>query len=267
MGTNLNVRSYGDILNFLFFPKTPLLVICGLLFAASCYIASRGLESIGRTGWVIVPYVLVVYLVLVILVWKNIEWRNLTPLLGPGLDHLALSGVRYSSIFSEVIVLTIFFPHVRSKKEYQSGIWLGWGIVVVMMVIFLALFVFVFDFNSTRKEAFPFQHLTRFADFGPYIQHVEALFLGFWVMAGVVHFAIYIFATSAILGHTLKIDKWEPLILPITGLALLVGMLPENMTTTVFLSREMLLTGASCFFIILPFLLWTVDRFRGRIRL
>ncbi|WP_281890240.1 GerAB/ArcD/ProY family transporter [Paenibacillus sp. YYML68] len=263
-GTVVNSRSYADIVNFMFYPKTPLIILYTLLIAASCYIASKGLETLGRTSWVIIPYVIGVYLILVALVRKDIELANLAPYMGPGFGQVAVSSFKYSSIFAEVFLLSIFYPCVRSDKEYRYANWLGLGTVVLLMMLFLIIFVAVFDFHSTRKEAFPFQHLTRFADIGPYIQHIEALFLGFWVMAGVVHFGIYIYIVTAILGQTLKLDKWEPLLLPMSGLILFTGMLPENITATLLLSRERLLFLASLFFIVLPLLLSLLNMVRRR---
>src|SRR5699024_5790131 len=53
----LDTAIYTDIIQTMYFTRTPNLVIYGLLMAVCAYVAKKGLEQIGSVSWIVVPYV------------------------------------------------------------------------------------------------------------------------------------------------------------------------------------------------------------------
>jgi spore germination protein KB len=264
IGTALNSRSYVDIVSPLFFTRTPLVFLYILLIGGSVFVAKRGFETIGRTAWIIIPYIKIVLFLLICFVWGELDWVNMFPIGGKGLDNVLKNGFLFNSIFGEIIILTVAFPFVRNYKSYTKATMIGLTISALEISLFVLIYIVAFSYPSVDSLAFPFQHLTRLASIGDFFDKTEPIYLGFWVMASVIHFAIYLYVTVLLFSYMLKLKEPEPLVLPFGGLILLVGMIPHNLNQTIFLSRENFLIASSIIIPSIPFILWLGDKMKTR---
>ncbi|OZM58080.1 hypothetical protein CIB95_00430 [Lottiidibacillus patelloidae] len=264
VGTIANSRSYVEIISPMFFTTTPVPFLYILLLFVGYFVANRGFETIGRTAWLIVPYISVALALLVIFVWTDLDPIFLFPIAGPGLKELVLSGVKNTTIFGELILIGVIYPFLRSYKTFKNGALLSLILTTITLSLFLAIYVMAFSFPPAKFIAFPFQNLTRMAQVGEALEHSESIYLGFWVMASTIHFAVYLYLAAALFAYTLKLKELEPLILPIAGLCFFVGMIPENYVETVFKFREGYFNIYSLIFFFLPILLWSISRWKGR---
>jgi len=206
----------------MYYPLTPL-TLQYLLFLMVCYfIAKRGFESIGRASSVMVWYLVVSGIILLFSVWKKSQWLNLFPLAGPGILPLLRDGATYSSTFGEIILLAVFLPFLRSYQDYRKATLIGFAFSAFWVVILCAFYTMVFDYPSVEYLNYPYHQLTRVASLGGLITHLDAIFLGFWVIASVLHFSIYLYMTAYIFARVLRLEKFEPLLLPLTGLILMI---------------------------------------------
>jgi spore germination protein KB len=260
--TTTSSRSYIEIANTLFYPKTSVIILTFALLITSFFVAKRGLTAIGSASWFIIPTLEILFLVLIVSVWKETNLLSIFPIAGPGVSTLVKESINHSSVFGEIIILAAFFPFVRSYKSYQFASLLGFGFSLIKMALFLAIYVMVFDYPSTLNMAYPHQELTRIAEFGTGFTHIEGGFFIFWLMASIFRFAIYLYLTALLLGGALRMDKFEKLLLPLVGLIALWGLLPENAFTQAPY-RELLIIISSWTFISLPFLLWFLSKLKG----
>lgn len=265
-GTVINTRIYVGIVNTMFYQKTPVPYLLLMLLAFSYFLANRGMETIGRTAWIVTPYVFPISLLLIILVRDEMDWVHIFPIAGPGITELVKNSFTHSSIFGEIIILAAFLPFVRSYKDFRLSSFIGFGIASLQIAVFTALYVMVFDYPAAQHLAYPFQDLTRAASIGEIITHAEAIFLGFWVISSVIHFAIYLYIAAFLFGRALRLNEFEPLLLPLAGLVVLLGLIPDN-TILVNQYRQLFLQASSGIVFLLPFLLWMLDRWKGRVNI
>ncbi|MFC4098075.1 GerAB/ArcD/ProY family transporter [Paenibacillus xanthanilyticus] len=261
VSTALSSRTYIDIINTMGYQRTPIFALYLMLMAAVFYIANRGFETIGRTAWIVVPYIEVFLALLVVFVWYDVEWLHLLPAAGPGLPVLLREGASHGSIFGEMILFAAFVPLVRNLRAFKAASWVGYGACAVKIAGMMAVFVAVYDYPPAENMAFPFQQLTRAASIGQIISHVESVFFAFWIITTVIHFAVYVYLLAFLFARSLGLDAFEPLILPFTGLTLLIGMMPENISRVNELLDTTLHVSSFMFFL-LPFVLWGMIRLR-----
>jgi spore germination protein KB len=263
MVTAINTRSYMDIVNVMVYQKTPVPVLYFILMIAVCYLASRGLETIGRVAWIVLPYLYGVFLLLFVFVWEFIDWLHLFPLAGPGVGKLAKESIFHSSIFGEIFYLALLIPYVRTVKDFRIGSKLGFILSVLKIVAIMAVYIAVFDYPTINEIAYPFQQLTKTAHIGQVITHVESIFLFFWMVSTIIHFSIYIYLLAFLLGTVLRIQQFKKLIVPLSGLVYFLGLIPTNMLV-LRAYRGYLIEWHSLFYILFPFLLWALSRWKRR---
>lgn len=259
----VNSRSYIDIINTMIFQKTPLPALYLMVMGAACYVASLGLETIGRVARIILPYVIVMLLILVLIVWHSADWLHIFPLAGPGIGRVVKEGVLHSAIFGEVLYMTALIPLVRAYKDFRKAAWLGFVLSVMALVVALFLYVAVFGYPTVREIIYPFQQLARTAQIGQVVTNLDSIFFFFWQISTVVHFAIYLYIATYFLAGTLQIADMKPLILPIAGLIVLLGLIGDNISKLNEF-RAILLPIYSMIYLLFPLLLWLLDWWKRR---
>lgn len=121
-----------------------------------------------------------------------------------------------------------------------------------------------FDYIGMRHSPYPFQELTRSVQLGQHLSNAEALFLGFWSVASIVRFAVYLYISVASFAYSLNIKEFEPLLLPFATLSVLLGSLPDNLIFNSFILRADFVLNMTWFYLItLPPLIWVVAKLKG----
>lgn len=261
--TVTNSRIYTDILNVMVYQRTPIPVLYLFLMAASCFVACYGLETIGRVAWLVIPYVYAIFILLFIFVWQFNDWLHLFPIAGPGLGTLMKEGVYHTSIYGEMFFLTALFPMIRSPKAFRSASLVGLILSMVNIVATQVIYIAVFDFPTITEMAYPFQQLTKTAQIGQVITHTESIFLFFWLVSSVVHFAVYLYLLAYFFARTLRIRDIKGLTAPLTGVVVFLGLLPDN-TIDVNQYRRMVTPWISAMVLLLPVLIWGLERWKRR---
>ncbi|WP_084212474.1 GerAB/ArcD/ProY family transporter [Bacillus sp. OxB-1] len=262
LATVINSRSSADVFNTMFYPKTPIPYLYIMLIGASFYIAKRGLENIGRTAWLFTPIFLVLMFALIVFIWEDISFNRIFPIAGPGLGTILKESVVHSSIYGESILLVALYPFIQTHKDMRMGALFGWGFSVISLALFMIIYVAVFDYPASQNIAYPFQQLSRMATIGT-ISHLESIYLAIATVASAVHFSIYLYLSAFFLSKMLQLKEFEPLLLPLAGLTVLFGMITPNIFVGNTL-REALVQSSSIILLLFPFILWIVDRRKGR---
>lgn len=260
-----NFRGHIEILNTLVFQETPVSVSFILFIAVSFYIAYRGFAAIGRSGWLFFAPLQTLMLLLIIFSWNELNWGFIFPIAGPGIIGIMKDSFKYSSIFGEVILLSVFYPFLRSDKEFRCSSIVGATFSVLQVSLFLILIVLVFDYPGVERMNFPYQQLTRYVTIGGIVSHVEGVFLGFWSLVSAIHFAIYLLISAYLFSSVLRLKEGFRLLIPLAGLVFFVGLLPEN-AFTILSMREKITIFGSGLLIVLPILLWGLDKWKGRLQ-
>ncbi|SET52255.1 spore germination protein (amino acid permease) [Natronincola peptidivorans] len=263
--TAINLRNYADAVSTMFYPNTPVAFFILLGAVVSYFIANRGLEGIGRTASLLLPCFAISLLLLIVLTWQHFQDSYLFPLLGPGVVALLKDGLVYSTIFADIIVMAVLFPFVKDYRSYRTASIRGLIVSAFLVSLFLLIYIIVFDFHPATVVNHPFHQLNRRAQLGPFITNVEAIFFFFWILAKTLRFAIYFYVMAIILGYSLTLKEFEPLILPLAGLTAMLSLIPENIVEgTLDFRDNFLLQRSWLYFITVPIVLWFISKWREK---
>ncbi|MEQ6378392.1 endospore germination permease [Bacillaceae bacterium S4-13-56] len=262
--TVFDSRSYVEIVGRLYYPQTPTIVLYSMLLGVSFYIAKHGLETIGRVAVLSFPYIKAMIVLLVVLVLKDVKWGRIFPISGAGWTDIVQTGFFKQSIFADMFYFSLFYPFLKNDKSFKKGGLISFGIVIVEFVFFLILYVGIFEYPTVQQITFHFHELIRYVEVGPYFTNLEIIYFIFWMVGAFIRFAIYLYMISLLFGTIFKIKEFEPLILSVSALVLLLGMLPNNLVTNSYLLwNSYLLPTISVTIPVLIFLLWGVSKIRG----
>lgn len=261
-----NSRAYIDIMKVEIFTTTPITVIYGLFIGASYFIANRGLEAIGRTSWVLFPVVIFGPILLIILIGDDLLPDYLYPIAGTGILPIIKYSIQNSSLIGEFLLLAVFFPHVSSFKDYKKASVIGFILGCLGISLMFAVYVMLFDYIGPQKMLHAFSQTSSMTEVGIFINNFDAFYFGTWIFTGLIRFSFYLYSSAALFAYIVKIKEFEPLLLPLSVLTVILGLLPNNPAEVIFILRGGLVRNTWIVFVILPIVLWLIAKKRGEIK-
>lgn len=135
----LVMRNFGEYVNTLILPETPMIVIL-LFMGAICIAAVRlGIEVIGRVSAYFIPLILAIIAIVVVLGASEYNFNFLKPILYNGFTTVIKDG--YSTFafpFAETVVFLGAFFSLKTKKSprkvYFSGLMLAGAVIIILAV-------------------------------------------------------------------------------------------------------------------------------------
>ncbi|UOQ49558.1 endospore germination permease [Gracilibacillus caseinilyticus] len=262
----LDSRNYVEQIKQLYFQESPTDTVYYIFFIVVLFGAKKGFEVIGFTSWITLLFTKASVLIVFLLITGDMVLQRIFPIFGQGLSILLTEGVKKASIFAELFFLLIAYQSAKSTSMFRKGSIIASIIGLFEILLFFFVYVCVFDYNSIKKIAFPYHDITQFVNLGQFFTNIETFFMVFWLLAAFLKFIIFIYITSWIFGEIFAIRNFEPLLLPFSFLVVMIGLIPLNSVINELVLRETLLTIMSPFFIIFPFILWSIAFFKGDLK-
>ncbi|QQE79601.1 endospore germination permease [Alicyclobacillus sp. SO9] len=222
-------------------PDTPLLVV-GLLFSVVvAYIAYLGIEAICRTAYLLLP---VLFIGIVVLCLLTLNWWHppfLLPLWGRGIPSIIRSSFLYSSIYINVLLLLIIYPHATDESKLGRI-----GVVSIvsadlLLTGFLLAYNMVFPAFEGQSISFPLYQMARVIYIGRFFQRMESLFIFLWVMIAVVRMSLTLWAFVHLMARGLRWPTYKPGIAAGALLAFMLSLVPTSALQAVTIAKTYLL--------------------------
>ncbi|GAA0315383.1 endospore germination permease [Bacillus carboniphilus] len=264
-GFTAETAIYTNIISTMYFPKTPLLILYALIMIVSVYGARTGLQQIGSVSWMVLAYVKITMgLALIITLWQGVHFY-MFPLLGPGVMEIAKESITKTSTYIDFLVIGLLLPHIRNFKDFKRGTLIALLFVTLEITLATLAFILLFDYITVSNLNYPFHESIRYIRIG-FLTNIETFFFPFWLIASFIKFSFYLYIVTYLYGRLFRIQSIKK-ILPIMAVVILfLGMFPETPTFTIFSVKENLMTIVSPFFLLLPFLMWTIAKLKGDFR-
>src|SRR5690625_2642630 len=248
-------RSYVNQVKFLYFEQSSITIIFALLIIACIFGAIRGIKVIGYTAKILLPYFIISIILLAVLIFPSIVPDHIYPIFGYGLRDVIKEGILKGSLSSSFVILTMIMPAVREPKRFYKGGLIGIGFSMIQITFFYFLYTSYFDYHSIVTTPFPFHEITQYVKLGDFFTNIETLFLVFWLLVIFIRFILLLYLVSWLFGAIFNIDNFELLILPLAFLMMVIGLMPDNATTTEIVYRNQLLNLLTPVMVIFPYIL------------
>lgn len=213
-------------------PSTPISVI-GLLFILSIgYIAYQGLEGIARAAYFLLPILILGILGICLLTINWWEPTELFPFWGTGVSQVALGVLQYSSIFANVLLLTIIYPHAHDPKSLRKVGVTSIALSALLLSGFCMAYGMVFPAVEAGNVLFPLYQLARMVYLGHFVQNLESVFIFMWVTAAVIKMAITLWAAAYLFNGGFRWPTYRPAIPALGVSSFALSMIPSNVLET-----------------------------------
>lgn len=254
----LVLRNIGDFMTTQIIPETPLqfthilfllVVICG---------AYLGIEAIGRSAEIFMPWLIILFLLMAISLAPQISLDNLKPMLENGVTPiLSASTILIGTPLLEMVALLMIFPYVKESKKTRHGWLLGmlFGGGALFLITLLCLLILGSDL--TALNAYPSYRIGQKINIAGFLEGLEIIVAIIWMITIFFKLVVLYYASSIGIAQYLKMDDHRPLLLPL-GIGMVVLSIiayPDVAYFETFVS-DIWLSYALTHGLFLPFLLW-----------
>ncbi|KKI89412.1 hypothetical protein WQ54_26455 [Bacillus sp. SA1-12] len=260
----LDLREYSDTIAIIYLPDTPLFVIA-LLFIITCYYNSiRGLKSLGSAFYICTPYIKLSIFLLAILIIKESAWSNALPIFGGGGKEIVKQSLNKASIFGDLFLLLLIYPSIMDKKNFTKVTLYGTIFLMVEMSFFILSYIILFGYPFLERVTFAFHEVSKYVKIGSFSSHIETYFFFFWLLAVALRLSFYLYGSAVIYKTTFNMKSYKPILAPLSLLALILSMVPENPVYNSFILRELFYNTATYGLMLYSVVLWLTDKVKGR---
>lgn len=259
----LGLRNFAETYIATILPDTPPSVLIVVAILTAGYASWRGLESLARATQLLLPLILAGVVLVLLFSLPRAESHFLLPRWGYGAAQTMMSGLFYTGMAGEAIMLLVLAYAFRQgnhvKRAAQFSILL-FGLITAATV---SILIMIFGAPDAGNQPFALFNLSQLVYMGRFLQRTEALLVLFWFFNVEVRIAALLHACVITLTGALALPYHRPVIVPVAIMATALSFIPED---TVVLSRfqQEWLTPLGTAMLFLPALLLVLAMIRGK---
>lgn len=176
------LKLFAEVINRTFLTEMPELAIGALMILTALYGVSKGIETRGRIGEILMWAVLIPIILIVILSTSQIKTDRIFPMQFESISQILGGSAVVGAVFCALEFLLFAMPYVRNKKHTYHFI--AWAIIIVSIIsalIYIAC-AGVFSVPGTAAEAWPTVILMQVIRLpGYFLARQDGLMLAFWM--------------------------------------------------------------------------------------
>lgn len=216
----------GTFLNIHLMPNTPMVAL-NILLALVIIIGVRlGLETIARSAEIFLFLFFALFILLVLFILPEIKLENIQPVFEAGPIPIIQSSIPLIEVTSvNAIVLLMIFPaFINNIKHAKKSFYIGYLIGGCVIIILTFLSIAVLGAYSTAAEYHPSYELAKRINVGNFIQRIEALMAGLWILALYFKATIYFYVSVFGVAQLFNLKDYRSLTIPFGVVVVIISL-------------------------------------------
>lgn len=190
----LVIRNFAEFIQTVSFLETPQFMVSIILGLLAFWIVKVGIGIVGRGANLMGPFVIVVILATVLMTVNKMDISYLKPILNQKLDKIFYCSIySFAFPFGEVVLFMIVMPCLPKGespyKAYLHGLLIGGTLLAIGML----RNILVLGVPTVHCLYFPSYAAVGFIDIGDFINRIEVLVSGNFIISGLVKISICLY--------------------------------------------------------------------------
>lgn len=196
-------------------PETPPLFFAISLVLFCAYAVQKGIEVIGRLSEIVAPLIMIAVITIVVFLTKDMNLKALTPIMEEGFFPVLQGGSIIATRTVEVIGLAMVLLYLNDRKKAKTIFVFSFLLISVYFVIITIPILAVFGVDAAKNQTFPFFSTIKLVSVGDFLERIEAIHLGIWVLGIFIKISFYYYLAVLGIGQLLNFKEYKSLILPV----------------------------------------------------
>ncbi|MCL6639280.1 MAG: spore germination protein [Firmicutes bacterium] len=262
--TSVIVREYGEFLTTTVMPDTPISVFMIVVVLIAGYAVYNGVEVIGRTAEIFVPFVILPFLLLIPMVAHQIRAERLLPVFASGFWPVVKGSLLPIGLGGEIFLAGMLLPFLNRPGEGRRAALAAVAVIYLLLIATTILTIAVFGAAESGAYRYPAFNLARVARLGP-LDRLDPVAVAIWVAGGFVKVSVFYYATVLGAAQWLGLRDYRPLVWPFSLIFVSTGyLLHENINALNYDFAKVFPFFVPPFEIIIPSILLGAAIVKGR---
>ena len=236
--TSIVLREYSEDMKIVAFIASPISFV-NLFFLLTMIVGAYfGIEAIVRFHAVTVPIIVVGSIIIMVGVMPYADYTNVLPILGNGINEIFIKGFVKVSIYSEILILFLIVPYIKTNKNFKLVGYTSLGISTFFLTLSAYMFLAVRSYPTAIENFLPIYQLSRMINYGRFFQRIESLFLVMWVGAAMLYLSASFYFIVNIFKKMFNLEYYRPLIIPFAIIIFNLSLLPSNLIDAIKLHTQ-----------------------------
>ncbi|MBU5439000.1 spore germination protein [Tissierella sp. MSJ-40] len=232
LGAVYFVSILSEIVRITMLAETPYWIITLFMILTCMYVASKGVEVLGRGAEFFVPIIISVIIGLVILGFNKLDFKVLLPIYKDStFRQINIGAIDIAFKFTDVLILSMIIPNLENKKEinkiFFKSLFYSLSIVILAVVVSQTSL----GIEQAKHANFPFFTFTRLIDIYRIIQRIESIYIMVWIISNVGKITGYLFFASLSISQVLNKNKPNTFIILISTITYIISLFLINRRT------------------------------------
>jgi spore germination protein KB len=260
---SITVRLFSETFIMTILPQTPPSILIIVVVFCVVYASYRGIEPAARAAQILLPLIALGALLVLLLNLPRADTARLYPFWGHGLNQTLNTGLYYTGMAGELIILLILGDAFRESRTFRLSGLIGLLLFGLTTTATAAVVVMTFGAPDAAQQSFPMFNMARLINLGRFLQRTEALIVMFWFFAAAVRLTVLFHSGVVLFAGALQLPLYRPIIFPVAVLVMTIAITPQDFVAVLHLDREWLRPiGVGLLF--LPSLLLGIAMARGK---
>jgi len=193
-------RIVTEVIGIYLINQTPSEVAIILMYMATTYAVTKGMQGIIHLKLLLFPIVLFVLLIIIMFNFREFDYKSLLPVGAEGITPI-ISGTK-ETIFSflGIEILFFFLANANNRKISPKGINIGLLLLSLLYISSTILAFSILGIETTKVITFPFVELTKEIEIiQGLIERLEPLIITVWIMTIFNTMSVFHFIATKIL--------------------------------------------------------------------
>lgn len=227
------LREFVDVIKVYVYRETPPDVLIWTVVVATVISAFLGLETLARISKLTAYIMLVSYFILLVLAIPQYNPTNLFPFFGYGIEKTLIHGMRRSSAYEEVMILTVFAGSLQGTVYIRKAGFISLIFSCLIIALGLLAFSMAYPYETTQELIAPVYVLARGIKYGTFFQRLDPIFLFLWIFASHIAISILFYCAVSCYSKIFRLSDLRPLIGPMAVLLYTLAMLPRDFASVI----------------------------------
>lgn len=261
----LALRNFGEFINIVAMPETPMLVPLFCLGLVSIIAVRLGIEVIGRTTTYFLPLLLFTLVVVELLAIPQLHLNYLKPILGNGLIPVLKGGFStFSFPFAETVLFIGILGSLKTKKSpfkvYYWGISISGVIIIITTIRNIAVLG-----NMLDSFYFPSYAAVARINIGDFIERIEVSVSFVFIFGVFVKSSICLLVACKGIGKMFNLKDYRSIVIQ-TGLLMIYFsyIVYDNSMMMNYWAFKVYPFYAFPLQVILPIMIWILAEIKAR---
>jgi|GEM_PF-3339424 len=227
------VRMLTELFVTMVLPEAPLELLVAMVLLLRVYLVSGGLSSISRWAEVVMPIIIFFAVLLFLLSFNKVEMQHIEPFWNKSVWETLKGSCFVLSAFSEMTLLLFLWPYLRQQTGLGKPLLISTAVLTFFFLVTYFFTMGTYGATYTSRMTFPVMEVIQDIELFNFIEHMEGVFLGIWVLMNLTKGAFTLYAISRGFQHWFGASDFRRLAVPLSVIIYFVAITPPNLVVAI----------------------------------